>query len=144
MVITLVGFEEKGHDAYFQKVKVREDGTTVRLLDAMIGHVKYPFLGNARAFLFPIHWEEPFGLVMVEAMACGTPVIGYDRGSVSEVVQDAVTGFVVAPGSGVAGLVEAISRIGEIDRARCRKRVEEKFTIQKMVEGYEKVYTSIL
>lgn len=166
IVITLVGFEEKGHDGYFQKVKVLEDGANVRLLDGMIGHVKYAFLGNARAFLFPIHWEEPFGLVMVEAMACGTPVIAYNRGSVSEIVKDGVTGFIIdqddtvrpamrqGPGGqagkwiikkkGIEGLVEAIKRIGEIDRASCRKHVEEKFTIEKMVEGYENVYKKVL
>jgi len=144
MVITLVGFEEKGHNAYFQKVKALEDGANVRVLDAMIGHVKYPFLGNARAFLFPIHWEEPFGLVMVEAMACGTPVIAYDRGSVSEIVKDGVTGFIVDPKKGVAGLVEAIQRIGEIDRVACRKHVEEHFTIELMAKGYETVYKRII
>lgn len=157
-IITLVGFEEKGQEAYFQKVKALEDGASVRLLDAMIGHVKYAFLGNAQAFLFPIHWEEPFGLVMAEAMACGTPVIGYNRGSVSEVVADGVTGFVVdaddadrpRKGSwkikkqGVEGLVEAMSRIGELDRAACRKRVEDHFTIEKMVRGYEGVYQKVL
>ena len=91
IVVTLVGFEQKGEEDYFRQVKELEDGASVRLLDAMIGHVKYAFLGNARAFLFPIHWEEPFGLVMAEAMACGTPVIAYDRGSVSEIVEDGIT-----------------------------------------------------
>lgn len=143
MVITLVGFEEKGHDAYFQQVKALEDGASVRLLDAMIGHIKYPFLGNAKALLFPIHWEEPFGLVMVEAMACGTPVIAYNRGSVPEIIRDGVTGFIVDEHKGVAGLVEAIGRIGEIDRAACRKHVEENFTVEKMVDGYERVYKKI-
>lgn len=118
--------------------------------------------GNAKALLFPIHWEEPFGMVMIEAMACGTPVIAYNRGSVSEIVRDGVTGFIVEPEDqgdrgntrdkgkwktkkpGVAGLVEAIQRIGEIDRAACRAHVEEHFTVEKMVEGYEKVYEKIL
>ncbi len=100
--------------------------------------------GNAKAFLFPIHWEEPFGLVMIEAMACGTPVIAYNRGSVSEIVRDGVTGFIVDEKKGVAGLVEAIKRIGEIDRAACRKHVEEYFTVEKMVDGYEKIYEKVL
>lgn len=158
MVITLVGFQERGHEAYFQQIKDREDGADVRLLDAMIGHVKYPFLGNSRALLFPIHWEEPFGLVMIESMACGTPVIAYNRGSVSEIVRDGLTGFIIDPDDtdrpnkgnwiikkqGVEGLVEAIQRIGEIDRAACRKHVEEHFTVEKMVEGYEKVYEKVI
>jgi glycosyltransferase involved in cell wall biosynthesis len=127
----------------------------------MIGHVKYAFLGNARAFMFPIHWEEPFGLVMAEAMACGTPVIGYARGSVPEIVRDGVTGFIIDPPDGdgfpisesgkwiikkrgVEGLIEAIGRVREIDRAACRRHVEENFTVEKMVAGYEEVYKKII
>lgn len=96
--------------------------------------------GAAKALLFPIHWEEPFGMVMIEAMACGTPVVAYNRGSVSEIVRDGVTGFIVDPERGVEGLVEAVRRIGEIDRAACRRHVAENFTVEKMVEGYERVY----
>lgn len=117
--------------------------------------------GQAKALLFPIHWEEPFGLVMIEAMAAGTPVVAYNRGSVSEIVRDGVTGFIInempnaecqmingkqlqIQKTGVEGLVEAVKRIGEIDRAACRRHVEENFTVEKMVEGYEKVYKKIL
>lgn len=99
---------------------------------------------NAKAFIFPINWEEPFGLVMAEAMASGTPVIAYNRGSVSELVRDGLTGFIIDPTKGIEGLVEAIKRIGEIDRAACRKHVEENFSDRKMVEGYEKIYQEIL
>ncbi|MBI2022962.1 glycosyltransferase family 4 protein [Candidatus Giovannonibacteria bacterium] len=113
---------------------------------------------DAKAFLFPIRWEEPFGLVMIEAMACGTPVIAYNRGSVSEIVRDGITGFIIDPddaprpkkGSwvikkqGIEGLVEAIKRIGEIDRKITRKHVEENFTIEKMVAGYEEVYKKVI
>lgn len=99
---------------------------------------------HAQALLFPIQWDEPFGMVMIEAMACGTPVIAYDRGSVSEIVRDGVTGFVVDPDKGIDGLVAAIKRIGEIDRVACRKHVEENFSVEKMVAGYEKVYEGII
>lgn len=111
---------------------------------------------NAKAFVFPINWEEPFGLVMVEAMACGTPVIAYNRGSVSEIVRDGLTGFIVDPPDqqeegrwiikkkGIEGLVEAIKRIGDIERAACRRHAEENFSDRKMVEGYEKVYQEIM
>ena len=113
---------------------------------------------NAMAFLFPINWEEPFGLVMIEAMSCGAPVIAYNRGSVSEVVRDGVTGFIIdpddedRPGKGswiikkqeIEGLIEAVKRIGEIDRKACRKHVEENFSVDRMVENYEKVYRGIL
>ena len=82
-------------------------------------------------------------MVMIEAMACGTPVIAYNRGSVPEIVKDGVTGFIVEPERGIEGLVEAVKRIGEIDRAACRKHVEENFTIEKMVDGYERVYRKV-
>lgn len=120
---------------------------------------------NAKAFLFPINWEEPFGLVMVEAMSCGTPVIAYNRGSVSEIIRDGVTGFIVDPPDqqvqssklkvkserkwiikkkGIEGLIEAVKRIGEIDRGACRKHVEDKFTVEEMVDGYERLYLQII
>lgn len=95
---------------------------------------------KAKAFLMTVNWEEPFGLVMIEAMSCGTPVIGFARGAVPEIVVDGVTGFVVDPATGVDGLAEAVRRIGEIDRRKCRKHIEEKFSIEKMVGNYEKLY----
>ena len=139
----------------------------------VIGHGdKVSLLQSSKALLFPIHWEEPFGLVMIEAMACGTPVIAYNRGSVPEIVKDGVTGFIIEPDetgnpkshppaggpnskqiqnsnfkikkTGIEGLVEAIKRIGEIDRAACRRHVEENFTVEKMVSGYEVVYKKVL
>lgn len=119
---------------------------------------KSKFLSHAKALLFPIQWEEPFGMVMIESMACGTPVIAYNRGSVSEIVRDGVTGFIIDPddedrpgkGSfvikkkGLDGLMEAIKKISEIDRKNCRKHVEEKFSIEKMIENYEKLYQEII
>jgi len=105
---------------------------------------KLRLYSQAKALLFPIQWEEPFGMVMIEAMACGTPVIAFKRGSVAEVVKDGVTGFVVDPDRGVEGLVEAIKRIDQIDRTVCRKHVAENFSVEKMVDGYEKVYQKIL
>jgi glycosyltransferase involved in cell wall biosynthesis len=108
------------------------------------GQEKITLYGKAKALIFPIEWEEPFGMVMIEAMACGTPVIAYNRGSVSEIVRDGVTGFVIDPDRGVEGLVEAVGRIGQIDRAACRRHVEEHFTVEKMVEGYERVYQKIV
>ncbi|MCL4359994.1 glycosyltransferase [Patescibacteria group bacterium] len=157
-VLLLVGFEQPGNAEYLNKVKDQEDGAMIRLLDRMIGEEKYSFLGNAKALLFPIHWEEPFGLVMVEAMACGTPVIAYNRGSVSEIVQDGLTGFIVdednsdRPGrgnwiikkQGIEGIVEAIKRVGEINRAVCRNRVKQYFSVDNMVEGYERVYGRVI
>lgn len=107
------------------------------------------FYGSARACLYPIEWHEPFGLVMTEAMACGTPVIAFDRGSVSEVVKNGKTGFVMPllnkkGERNIKGIVEAIKKIDQLDRTDCRKWVEENFTYQKMTDGYEKIYSKLL
>lgn len=156
--IVLVGLTQQNEAGYLKKVQAKSDGASVRLLSGLLGYEKHAFLGNARVFLFPIKWEEPFGLVMIEAMACGTPVIAYNRGSVPEIVKDGVTGFIVDPddedrpgkGSwvvkerGIEGLVEAIKRIGEIDRIACRRHVEQNFTTEQMVAGYERVYTNVI
>ena len=93
------------------------------------------------AFLMPILWDEPFGIVMTEAMACGTPVLGLARGAVSEVIEHGVTGFV---SDDVTGLVEAVSRLGEIDRASCRSRVERLFSDAAVTEAYLAVYRDMV
>ncbi len=95
---------------------------------------------RAKAFLMTINWDEPFGLVMAEAQSCGTPVIGFDRGSVSELVEDNKTGFVVNPKKGLRGLKEAYYRLDEIKPIDCRKNVEKNFSLEKMVDQYEKLY----
>ena len=97
---------------------------------------KYALLAGARALLFPIAWEEPFGMVMIEAMACGTPVLATARGSVPEVVADGLTGFVRATPD---ALVDTVKRIGEIDRRACRRWVAERFSADVMTEGYERL-----
>jgi glycosyltransferase involved in cell wall biosynthesis len=94
---------------------------------------KNEFLGNAYALLFPIDWPEPFGLVMIEAMACGTPVIAYDRGSVPEVMENGVTGFIV---SEIEQAVEAVGRVRDLSRARCREVFEKRFTASRMASDY--------
>ncbi|HLL60494.1 MAG TPA: glycosyltransferase family 4 protein [Candidatus Nitrosocosmicus sp.] len=98
---------------------------------------------HAKAFIMTINQFEPFGLVLAEAMSCGTPVIGFDRGAVPEVIVDGKTGFVVPYEQGVEGLENALSKISQIKPEDCRKHVEENFSIQKMVENYEKVYEEI-
>lgn len=102
---------------------------------------KQDFLGQARALLFPIDWPEPFGLVMIEAMACGTPVIAFDCGSVPEVIDDGVTGFIV---SSVDEAVEAVGRSGEIDRGACRRVFERQFTAPRMANDYLQVYRTVM
>ncbi|MBL6613062.1 MAG: glycosyltransferase family 4 protein [Reyranella sp.] len=98
---------------------------------------KASFLGNARALLFPIDWPEPFGLVMIEAMACGTPVIAWNCGSVPEVVDDGVTGFIV---DDETEAVKAVQRIAMVDRARVRSVFERRFTVERMAADYVSVY----
>lgn len=99
------------------------------------------FYGQARACLYPIEWEEPFGLIMTEAMAAGTPVIAYRRGAAPEIVQDGKTGFVV---NDLKGLTEAMKKINIISRQACRERVEKYFTYQTMVDAYEKLYYKLI
>ena len=102
---------------------------------------KQEFLGNAIALLFLINWPEPFGLVMIEAMACGTPVIGYDLGSVPEVVEEGVTGFIVR---NQEEAVQAVKRIDSIDRLSCRNTFERRFSASRMANDYVTLYKKLL
>jgi glycosyltransferase involved in cell wall biosynthesis len=104
-------------------------------------HEKEAFLGNARALLFPIDWPEPFGLVLVEALACGTPVIAWRRGSVPEIVQDGVTGFLVDDLDAAIAATRAAARL---DRRRCRDEFERRFTSGRMARAYLRVYERLL
>jgi glycosyltransferase involved in cell wall biosynthesis len=101
---------------------------------------KQPFLANAAALLFPITWPEPFGLVMIEAMACGTPVIAYRSGSVPEVVEDGVTGFFV---ENEEEAVMAVRKLDRLDRGKVRARFEERFSSSRMAKEYEERYRLI-
>jgi glycosyltransferase involved in cell wall biosynthesis len=98
---------------------------------------KSDFLGGAEALLFPIDWPEPFGLVMIEAMACGAPVIAYDCGSVSEIVEDGLTGFIVRNEDEAAA---AVARLPQLSRARVRERFEARFSAQTMARNYLGLY----
>src|SRR5262245_9923996 len=100
-------------------------------------HQKPEFLSGAIAVLVPIDWPEPFGLVMIEAMACGTPVIAYNRGSVLEIIQDGISGFVV---KGESSAVDAISNLGKLSRQAVRQDFEQRFTARRMAENYTKIY----
>jgi glycosyltransferase involved in cell wall biosynthesis len=110
-----------------------------------LGEVGFPekneLLGGATALLFPVDWPEPFGIVMIEAMACGTPVIAYPAGSVPEVIEDGITGFVV-PNADAA--VKVIREIASFDRAACRRRFEERFTASLMSSQYLRLYEALL
>jgi glycosyltransferase involved in cell wall biosynthesis len=102
---------------------------------------KPAFLSGAKALLFPIDWSEPFGLVMIESMACGTPVIAFNRGSVPEVIDHGVTGFICED---VPGAIAALQRLGELSREQIRARFEQRFTSKIMAQNYIDSYTALL
>lgn len=99
---------------------------------------------KAKAYLMPINWFEPFGLVMAEAGSCGTPVIGFDRGAVKELIKDGKTGYVVNPKEGIVGLVKTLEKIDQIKSEDCRVHVEKNFSLDAMVNNYQKLYQDIL
>ena len=126
------------HRAFFnQCVAPHLDDRQVQYIGPVDDLQKVALLGDAAALLMPIRWPEPFGIVMAEALACGTPVLGLAAGSVPEVVRQGVTGFVEAD---VDGLVDAVSRIQTLDRHDCRRDAEERFSVDALVRGYEAVY----
>ncbi len=102
---------------------------------------KDEFLGKAYALLFPIDWPEPFGLAMIEAMACGTPVIAYRHGSVEEVIEEGSTGFIV---NQIESAVDAVKRVAELSRKRCREVFEKRFSVKRMASDYMKVYERLV
>jgi len=114
---------------------------SVELVGQVDDAEKNDFLCNAAALLFPIQWPEPFGLVMVEALACGTPVLAFRHGSVPEVLEHGVTGFICDTED---EMVDAVGRIDEIDRRRCRAEVERRFTPATMADAYERVYDRLI
>jgi glycosyltransferase involved in cell wall biosynthesis len=114
---------------------------SIELIGEVGGAEKDEFLGNAAAVLFPITWPEPFGLVMIESLACGTPVIAFRRGSVPEVIEHGVTGFVVDT---VEEAAAAVARIAELSRRTCRQQFERRFNAAGMAEDYLEVYRRLI
>ncbi len=104
-------------------------------------HEKSEFLSGAIGLIMPINWPEPFGLVMIEALACGTPVVAFNRGSVPEIIEDGLTGFVVEDETSAIG---AVNRLSQLSRERVRKRFEERFTARRMAKDYLAVYRSLM
>ena len=102
---------------------------------------KKEFLANAYALLFPIDWPEPFGLVIIEAMACGTPIIAFRCGSVPELIQEGITGYIV---DDIDGALQALRKIPTFDRRRCRRVFEERFSASRMAQDYLSVYRRVI
>ena len=127
---------------YFDgRIKGLIDGTAVEYIGEITDAEKSTFLSGAIALLVPIDWPEPFGLVMIEAMACGTPVIAFNRGSVPEVIEDGVTGFVVEDEKDAIG---ASYRLHELSRQRIRERFEQRFTARRMAQDYLAAYRGLM
>ncbi len=162
--LKIAAFVDKGEQEYFDTV------IKPLLENPLINHIgeikddaaKAELLASGRLFLFPINWDEPFGIVLIEAMATGTPVVAYAKGSVPEVVKDGETGFLVNPSdedilgdwivkkTGIEGLCEAVEKIYSLPedkyqemRLACRAHVEKNFTVETMVDKYEKVYEQV-
>jgi glycosyltransferase involved in cell wall biosynthesis len=128
-------------DYFDEKVKPLIDSSNVEYIGEISDGEKSDFLSGAIALLVPIDWPEPFGLVMIEAMACGTPVIAFNRGSVPEVVEDGLTGFIVEDEKGAIG---AVDRLEHLSRQKIRQRFEERFTARRMAKDYLSVYRSLM
>jgi glycosyltransferase involved in cell wall biosynthesis len=142
MPLVIAGNIPDEHHEYFgTQIAPHLDGVSISYVGPVNDVEKNSLLGRARAFLMPIQWDEPFGIVMAEALACGTPVIGLKRGSVPEVVADGVTGFVCAD---VREMVEAAGRVDQLDRSACRVRAEAMFSEDTIVEGFLRVYRRLI
>ena len=138
--VVLAGNVEPEHQRYFdEQIRPLLNDTTVKYIGPVGDREKNELLGQAAALLMPILWDEPFGIVMAEALACGTPVIGFNRGSVPEIVAHGATGFLAADAREMAA---GIRRIADLDRRACRVSAEERFSDQVIVSAYEALYSA--
>lgn len=126
---------------YFHEVVEPLLGDRVQYVGEANARAKIDLIRGAKALINPIRWPEPFGLVMIESLACGTPVVGFEAGAAPEIVDHGVTGFL---GTEVADLVDGLGRLGELDRSRCRAAVVERFTIDRMAADHEQFYARVL
>ncbi len=140
--LVIAGPVQPGQEAFFaREIEPHLDRDGVRYVGEVGAEDKKALFAGARGLLMPIRWAEPFGLVMIEAMACGTPVIAFSEGAAVEIVLDGQTGFLV---DDEPAMVAAIDRLDEIDRARCRESVRERFDVSVVARGYEAVYARAL
>lgn len=162
--LTLFAIKSSEHDAWLTKIAAKishADLISFEFNRERISLVK-PF-AKSKLFLFPVTWDEPFGLVLAESLACGTPIVAYSRGSIPEIVKDGETGFIVNPQesgirrnwivkkTGFNGLCEAVEKIYSMTkkeyekmRKSCREQFEKKFTVEKMAAEYIKVYHEVI
>jgi glycosyltransferase involved in cell wall biosynthesis len=131
----------RGERRYFKdRLEPLIDGHHIRLIGEVDDRTKQQFLANATALLFPIDWPEPFGLVMIEAMACGTPIIAFRHGSVPEVIEDGVSGWIA---DDEAAAIKAVRRAHDLDRRRVREAFERRFTVATMADKYLHLYREL-
>jgi glycosyltransferase involved in cell wall biosynthesis len=148
--LSLAG-QERTTDYFTKKIMPEvKKSKFVEFVGPVDGKRRSQIIGESKFFINPISWEEPFGLVVPEANACGTPVIAYNRGAMSELIKDGYNGYLVKPGD-FNGLIKAAEKLYEMPQSEyrqmrnyCRKHVEENFTVEKMVDGYEEVYQKII
>ncbi|MFA7663030.1 MAG: glycosyltransferase family 4 protein [Patescibacteria group bacterium] len=139
-----LSFAGKQHYKIFFDEKIKPFiSNNIEYLGEIFGKEKSDFYGSCAVFVAPIQWDEPFGLTIIEAMACGTPVVAFKRGAMSELIVDGVTGYLVEPGDNV-GFVEAVEKAKKLDRKKCRQHVENNFSIEKMVAEYLALYQTII
>jgi glycosyltransferase involved in cell wall biosynthesis len=142
--LIMAGRIEQERVFYESEVAPHLDGVKRRYVGEVAGRAKWELYAGAKALVFPIQWEEPFGLVMIEAMACGTPVLATRRGSVPEIVLPGETGAIAPPDADLPALADALRVAFACDPAACRRRVIEHFSAATMVEAYEAVYQRLL
>jgi glycosyltransferase involved in cell wall biosynthesis len=126
--------------AYWDEIVAPLLNDEVEVYEAIPHEQKADLLGRARAMVFPIQWPEPFGLVMAEAMACGTPVVACPAGAAVELVENGVTGYLR---DSIDDLVDAVASIGNCSPAACRERVATMFSAESMLSGYERIYQGL-
>jgi glycosyltransferase involved in cell wall biosynthesis len=142
MKLKMAAKVDKNDREYFEsRIRPLLDDPLIEFVGEIGELDKQEFLGNARALLFPIDWPEPFGLVMIEAMACGTPIIAYPCGAVSEIVDDGITGFIV---HNMEQALRAVEQLRYLDRRQCRRMFESRFTARRMAFDYVRLYNRVL
>ncbi len=140
--LIIAGNVDTVDEEYFQnRIMPQVDGDIIQYFGEADGEQKRGLFANALCLLMPITWPEPFGLVMVEAMACGTPVIAFNKGAAPEIALHGETGFIVG---NVEQMVEAVGEVNRIDRSRCREHAERNFDVPRMVDDYLRAYNWIL
>jgi glycosyltransferase involved in cell wall biosynthesis len=142
MTLKIAAKIDKDQNSYFESVIAPLlDDTNIEYIGEIGEAEKNEFLGNAYALLFPIDWPEPFGLVMIEAMACGTPVIARLQGAVPEVMEHGVTGYIIRD---VEEAIQGVKAVSNLNRKRCREVFEKRFTVTRMAEEYLKIYGEVI